>query len=143
MGFLPTGLGKRKQGLQNTLAAAGLSLDKEAQMRTLSRQYDFCGDIERMNTNNFRPLPSFPGGSIVRVVQLAGNNGARSRLCALGLTPGTEVELVTTGRGPCRMKVRECDLVLGRGMAEKVLAVPASDYRPDMARCDCGCLGPA
>ncbi len=96
-----------------------------------------------MNTNTFRPLPSFPGGSIVRVVQLAGNNGARSRLCALGLTPGTEVELVATGRGPCRMKVRECDLVLGRGMAEKVLAVLASDYRPDMARCDCGCLGPA
>ncbi|HDQ41938.1 MAG TPA: ferrous iron transport protein A [Desulfonatronum sp.] len=92
--------------------------------------------------SDIRPLPAFSAGSKLRVVHLAGSNGARSRLCALGLTPGTEVELVSVGRGPCRLKVRECDLVLGRGMAEKVMAVPASEYHAGMARCDCGCFGP-
>lgn len=95
-----------------------------------------------MSAKNIRPLPDFPPGSMVRVVQVSGNNGVRSRLCALGLTPGTEVELVASGRGPCRLKVRRCDLVLGRGMAEKVMAVAASDYQPSMARDDCGCQHP-
>lgn len=90
-----------------------------------------------MDTTSFRPLPGFPAGVKVRVVRLEGNNGVRSRLCALGLTPGTEVELVAVGRGPCRLKVRGSDLVLGRGMAEKVLAVPSLEYSPVMARCDC------
>lgn len=91
-----------------------------------------------MDTTTFRPITDFPAGDRVRVVRLAGNNGARSRLCALGLTPGTEIELISTGGGPCRLKVRESDLVLGRGMAEKILAVPSSEYQPGMARCDCG-----
>lgn len=88
---------------------------------------------------NIFPLPNFPVGSKVRIVQLVGNNCARSRLCALGLTPGTQVELLAAGHGPCRIRVRESDLVLGRGMAEKVLAVPSAEYAPGMARCDCGC----
>ena len=95
-----------------------------------------------MNTSSIRPLSDFPAGSLVRVVQLNGNSGARSRLCALGLIPGTEVEVVTGGRGPCRLKVRQCDLALGRGMAEKVMAVAASEYRPEMVRCDCGLQKP-
>ena len=68
------------------------------------------------------PLNSFPSGSKVTVTALDAGAGARCRLCALGLTPGTLVEITSRGPGPCRLKVRNTDLLLGHGMAEKVLA---------------------
>ncbi len=73
-----------------------------------------------------RPLSDFPSGSRVRIERFcdcAGGN-CRCRLCALGLTPGTLVTVDSAGPGGCRLKVRGADLVIGRGMAEKVLAVP-------------------
>ncbi len=69
-----------------------------------------------------RPLTAFPKGSTVRIHSLCAGGHARCRLCALGLTPGTPVELGSNGSGPCRLKVRGADLVLGQGMAEKILA---------------------
>lgn len=88
---------------------------------------------------NILPLPAFQPGSKMKVVRLAGCNGVRARLCALGLTPGTEVEIMSAGRGSSRVRVRECDLVLGRGMAEKVMGVAAEDYDPAMSGDDCQC----
>lgn len=67
------------------------------------------------------PLNHFPSGSKVSVATLAGGGGARSRLYALGFTPGTEILIVSGGRGPVRLKVRGSDLSLGQGLAEKVL----------------------
>jgi ferrous iron transport protein A len=43
----------------------------------------------------------------------------------MGLIPGTEVEITSGGYGPCRMKVRNSELVLGHGMASKILAFKA------------------
>jgi ferrous iron transport protein A len=67
------------------------------------------------------PLNHFPSGSKVAVANLAGGRGARSRLYALGFTPGTEILIVSGGHGPIRLKVRGSDLSLGQGLAEKVL----------------------
>ena len=72
-----------------------------------------------------RPLCQFPSGSKVRVTGLESGGGARCRLCALGLTPGTVIEVTQNGPGPCRLKVRGSDLVLGQGLAHKVMALPA------------------
>jgi len=68
------------------------------------------------------PLNHFPSGSKVTIASCHGGNGARSRLYALGLTPGTQVFVTSSGGGPCRMKVRNSELVIGQGMAEKILA---------------------
>ena len=69
------------------------------------------------------PLNQFPEGAIVRIESHCAGSRARCRLCALGLTPGTEVTINSCG-GACRIKVRGSDVVLGCGLAEKVLAIP-------------------
>jgi ferrous iron transport protein A len=71
-----------------------------------------------------QPLCRFPQGTRVRVKDLAQCRGARSRLYALGLTPGTELEVVSTAGGPCRLRVRGSDLIIGHGLATKILVCP-------------------
>jgi ferrous iron transport protein A len=69
------------------------------------------------------PLNRFPNGSHVTIAGLSGGGAARSRLYAMGLTPGTRVEITSGGNGPCRLKVRGSELVLGHGLAAKILAM--------------------
>ncbi|MEF2145322.1 MAG: FeoA domain-containing protein [Desulfovibrionaceae bacterium] len=71
-----------------------------------------------------KSLCRFPEGTLVRVEDLAGCRNARSRLYAMGLTPGTELEVISSGPGPCRLRVRGSDLVLGHGLADKIIACP-------------------
>ncbi|WP_022660698.1 FeoA family protein [Paucidesulfovibrio longus] len=71
-----------------------------------------------------QPLCRFPQGSLVRVEDLASCRGARSRLYALGLTPGTELEVISTSGGPCRLRVRGSDLIIGHGLANKIIVCP-------------------
>ncbi|MFP4072215.1 MAG: ferrous iron transport protein A [Desulfovibrionales bacterium] len=72
---------------------------------------------------NSLPLTNYPAGSRVRIAGLDGGCKARAHLCSLGLTPGTLVEVCSCGAGPCRLRVRESDLIIGHGLAEKILAV--------------------
>lgn len=67
-------------------------------------------------------LSHFPCGSTVKVCELDSAQGERARLCALGLTPGTCVQVLDSGGGCCRVRVRGSDLVLGSQMAACVLA---------------------
>ncbi|MFO8031199.1 MAG: FeoA family protein [Desulfohalobiaceae bacterium] len=71
------------------------------------------------------PLNHFPSGSKVKIADFHAGGAARGRLLALGLTPGTEILLTSSGQGPCKMKVRGSELVLGQGMASKILAHPS------------------
>ena len=73
------------------------------------------------------PLPTFPPGSRLKVTGFDGCGAAVSRLLAMGLTPGTPVEVTGNGSGPCRVRARDVDMVLGRGLAAKVLAVRAEE----------------
>jgi ferrous iron transport protein A len=66
------------------------------------------------------PLTQCPVGSRVRISQLPCDHRCRCRLCALGLTPGVEVLVRSSGPG-CRLRVRGAEVCLGGGMAEKVL----------------------
>lgn len=61
-------------------------------------------------------LSDVPAGCRVRVRRLCDTRGERARLCALGITPGTELE-VCSQAGACRIKVREASLVLGDALA--------------------------
>lgn len=76
---------------------------------------------------NARCLAQFPPGSLVKVEDLAGCEGARGKLYAMGLTPGTVLEVVSSGRGPCRLKVRNTDVVVGHGLAHKIFACPCPE----------------
>jgi ferrous iron transport protein A len=71
-----------------------------------------------------KPINAFPGGAKVVIERLSGGRRSRGRLCALGLVPGTTVVVQDSRCDGCRLFVRESELVLGQGMAEKILAVP-------------------
>lgn len=61
-------------------------------------------------------------------------------MCALGLTPGTTVEICSGGPGPCLLKVRGCSVAIGHGMADRVLAssVNGNGKNPNTSDADSG-----
>ena len=67
------------------------------------------------------PLTAAQAGRRVRVLKVDGGRGLRARLCALGLTPGTPVEVVCRNAGPVILNVLGGRLMIGRGMAANVL----------------------
>lgn len=71
-----------------------------------------------------QPLCRIPEGTRVTVEDLDACPKARAKLYAMGLTPGTELEVVQSGSGPCRLRVRGSDIILGHGMSQKVFACP-------------------
>ncbi len=67
-------------------------------------------------------LSAVEAGRRVRVVSVAGGHGVVSRLAALGVLPGVEVEvLINSMHGPSLVAVMGTRIALGRGMAHKVL----------------------
>ena len=72
-----------------------------------------------------QPLTECPTGTRLIITDLQAGAKSRSRLCALGLIPGTIIVVDSGGPGPCRVKVRESDVCLGQGLAEKIIAAPA------------------
>jgi len=57
------------------------------------------------------------------IVSVLGGRMAAKRLADLGLTPNTEIKLIRKMlyRGPIEIEVRGSNLVLGRGLASKIL----------------------
>ena len=62
-------------------------------------------------------------GQVAEIVSVAGGWRATQRLADLGLTPGTQIKLLRKAPlwGPVEIEVRGSRLVLGRGLATKVL----------------------
>ncbi len=85
--------------------------------------------------NMQKPLTKFPTGSEVRIAGIDGGRGARSRMLALGLTPGCPATVLGGGPTGCRVRVRGADLVLCCGLAEKILAVDADSN--EIPPCPC------
>jgi ferrous iron transport protein A len=79
---------------------------------------------------DIRPLCEFPSGAAVTITAIDGGAGARCRLCAMGLTPGSRVVVNSNGCGACSVRVRDTTVTLGRGLAGKVLACPATGAEP-------------
>ncbi len=68
-----------------------------------------------------RSLLSVPAGQQVRVVRIDGGRAMRSRLAAMGLVRGAEVEVVrNSGHGPFIVSVKGSRIILGKGMASRV-----------------------
>lgn len=75
----------------------------------------------------FSPGPPIPlsfvrAGSRVGLVGVRAGRGLARRLAEMGFLPGEEIEVVSNGvPGPLVVLVKGSRLVLGRGMAEKIL----------------------
>ncbi len=72
------------------------------------------------------PLTTLKAGKARRVVFVRGGRSIVKRLCDLGLTPGTPVSLLRSAPmdGPVEVRIRGCNLALGRGIADKIYVEP-------------------
>jgi ferrous iron transport protein A len=62
------------------------------------------------------------------IQELRGGAGFRSRLAALGFTPGGVVTMLQNrGHGPVIVAVRDTKIALGRGEATKILVLPQAE----------------
>ncbi len=67
-------------------------------------------------------ITSLKLGEKAKIVFVRGGGGVMQRLCDLGLTNGTVVFLVRAAplNGPIEICVRGCQLIIGKGIAEKI-----------------------
>lgn len=77
--------------------------------------------MRQTTMDNLIPLTSARLGQSVRVSRVDGGHGLRGQLCAMGLTPGTPVEVVADGGGPVVLSVLGSRVMIGRGMAAKIM----------------------
>ncbi len=67
------------------------------------------------------PLTNVDEGARAILRSVEGGRQLRGRLAALGLLPGTELEVVqNSGRGPFVVSVKGSRIVIGRGMAARI-----------------------
>lgn len=70
------------------------------------------------------PLILLPKGSKAIITAVRAGRNLMRRLMQMGLTIGSEVEVLENSRGPIVIKVREVTLAIGRGAASKVYVKP-------------------
>lgn len=74
-----------------------------------------------MKGNNL-PLSLVPPGKEVILVAIRGGRNLRTRLTNMGLNEGMKFRVLQTQRpGPCIILVGDTRLILGYGMAQKIL----------------------
>ena len=67
------------------------------------------------------PLTMVHEGARAVLRSIEGGRQMRGRLAALGLLPGTELEVIqNSGKGPFIVGVRGSRIVIGRGMAARI-----------------------
>jgi Fe2+ transport system protein FeoA len=77
-------------------------------------------------------LAALAGGSCATFVTLDAGAGLRTRLVAMGMRPGARLRVIHNGgRGPFVVAVEDARIVLGRGMAHRILVTPLEAAAPD------------
>jgi Fe2+ transport system protein FeoA len=67
-------------------------------------------------------LAMVKAGSRVRFVAVDSGRGLQSRLAAMGMVPGAEIEVIQNSFfGPFIVMVKGSRIMLGRGMAQKII----------------------
>ncbi len=71
-----------------------------------------------------RPLSAVAAGQTVKLVAIDAGHGLRSRLLAMGLVPNVKITVVSNNHpGPFVVGVKGAKIVLGRGMAHKIMVL--------------------
>lgn len=72
--------------------------------------------------NQARPLSTVPTGGRVRLVRIDAGRGLNNRLAAMGFVADAEITVVSNGHpGPFVVIIKDVKMVLGRGVAHRVL----------------------
>jgi ferrous iron transport protein A len=75
-----------------------------------------------LSRNGTRRLSELKSDETAIIQDLLAGAGFRSRLAALGFTPGTRIKMLQNrGHGPIIVTVRDTRIALGRGEACKIL----------------------
>jgi Fe2+ transport system protein FeoA len=75
-----------------------------------------------MDETQLKPLSSVPPGQTVRLAAVHAGRGLRSRLVAMGLVQNVQITVVSNRHpGPFVISVRGAKMMLGRGMADKIM----------------------
>jgi ferrous iron transport protein A len=75
-----------------------------------------------MDQEHVRPLSMVGAGETVRVVKVNAGRSLNSRLAAMGLVHNTKVRVVSNSHpGPFIVTVKDSKVMLGRGMAHKIM----------------------
>ena len=68
------------------------------------------------------PLTMAEAGKTVRLMAIQSGRQLQARLAVMGLTPGIEIEVIRNdSHGHCIVAVRGSRVMLGRGMAQKII----------------------
>jgi Fe2+ transport system protein FeoA len=77
-----------------------------------------------MEDKQLRPLSKVKDGETVRLARINAGQGLRNRLIAMGLVRDVEITVVNNSHpGPFVISVKDSKMMLGRGMANKILVV--------------------
>lgn len=89
---------------------------------------------QRLQCKDVKPLSAVRSGEKVRLAGIEAGRGLNSRLIAMGLVPNVEITVVRNSHpGPFVIMVKNSRVVLGRGMAQKIM-VSVRDYEEDNRR---------
>jgi Fe2+ transport system protein FeoA len=70
------------------------------------------------------PLSAVEAGRKVFIVAVDSGQDLKGRLAAMGLVPGVPVDVIlNSGRGPFIVAIKGSRIMLGRGMAAKIIVV--------------------
>jgi Fe2+ transport system protein FeoA len=70
------------------------------------------------------PLSTVAAGRKVRLAKVDAGQNLKSRLAAMGLVPSVEMTVVRNGHpGPFVISVKGSKVMLGRGMAQKIMVM--------------------
>jgi Fe2+ transport system protein FeoA len=84
-----------------------------------------------MEQNSIIPLSMIKSGRKVKLTGVQAGRGLTVRLAAMGLLPNVEITVVNNGHpGPFVVSVKGSKMMLGRGMADKIM-VSSCDYEKD------------
>jgi len=74
------------------------------------------------HNNTVRPLSTATTGDTVRLVQVRAGRGLNCRLASMGFVPNVEIRVVSNSHpGPFVVVIKDVKMVLGRGVAQKIL----------------------
>lgn len=77
-----------------------------------------------MEQKQLRPLSMVKAGETVKLARIDAGHSLNSRLASMGLLPNVEITVVSnTHPGPFVISVKDSRMMLGRGMAQKVMVV--------------------
>jgi ferrous iron transport protein A len=81
-----------------------------------------------METKEIKPLSLTRSGDKVTLASIEAGRGLNSRLASMGILPNVEITVVSNGHpGPFVISVKGSKMMLGRGMAHKIMVRGCSE----------------